>query len=133
MASHSELSERPLAVTAALFGAAVGAASVGVLLAVSDREPGWMAVIAGLAAAGSIAVAIPVRAGRTWARVVLFVLALLGVLTAHAVAVSLTAPLDLVAGTGLALVWAAVIGMLLRGDVREFCAGPIAERERLGG
>ncbi|MFC5285944.1 hypothetical protein ACFPM7_02680 [Actinokineospora guangxiensis] len=111
----------------------MGGASVGVLLAVSDREPGWMAVIAGLAAAGSIAVAIPVRTGRAWARVVLFVLALLGVLTAHAVAVSLTAPADLIAGSALALVWATVIGLLLRGDVREYCTGPMAERERLTG
>lgn len=131
MALHS--TERPSAVTAALCGAVVAAASVGVLLALSDREPGWMGVSAGVAGAASAVVALPMRAGRAWARVVLFVLALVGVLTAHAVAVALPAPLDLIAGTALSVAWAAVIALLLRTDVREFCADPVAGHEKLTG
>ncbi|GGS22236.1 MULTISPECIES: hypothetical protein [Actinokineospora] len=122
-----------MAVTAALCGAFLGAGAVGVLLALSDREPDWMAVSAGVAALGALAAAFPVRTGHAWARVALFVCALWGVLTAHAVAVALSAPLDMVAGTVLALTWAAVIALLLRADVREFCTGPAAGHERLTG
>lgn len=119
--------------TAALCGAVLGAGAVGALLLLSDRDPGWMAVSAGAAAVGALAVAVPVLTGRAWAWVALFVAALIGVLTAPAVAVALTAPADLAAGAALALLWAAVIALLLRADVREFCAGPVAGHERLGG
>ena len=119
--------------TAALCGAVLGAGAVGTLLLLSDRDPGWMAVSAVIAAAGALAVADPVLAGCAWARVALFVAALIGVLTAPAVAVAVPAPGDLCAGTVLALLWATVIGLLLRTDVREFCAGPVAGHERLGG
>ncbi|MGW5055417.1 hypothetical protein [Actinokineospora sp. NPDC004072] len=118
---------------AALCGAVLGAGAVGVLLVLSDREPDWMAMTAAVAALGSLAVAFPVLAGHAWARVVLFVFALWGVLTAHAVAVGLSAPLDMVVGTVLALLWAVVIALLLRTDVREFCTGPAARHERLTG
>ncbi|GAA4446628.1 hypothetical protein ACFQV2_36270 [Actinokineospora soli] len=131
--SLSDAPERPAAVTAALCGAVVGAASVGVLLALSDRDPGWMGVTAGIAAAASAVIGFPVRAGRTWARVVLFVLALVGVLTAHGVTVPMPAPTDLIAGALLTTLWAAVIGLLLRADVREFCAEPVSGHEKLTG
>lgn len=129
----SSVPERPSAVTGASCGAFAGSATVAVLLLLSDRGPTWLAVSAGVAALGAAAAVLPMRAGQAWARVVLFVSALLGVLAAPAVAVMLPAPADLLVGTALALVWAAVLWLMLRPGVREFCAGPARGHERLTG
>ncbi|MGX7824164.1 hypothetical protein ACTG9Q_03640 [Actinokineospora sp. 24-640] len=129
----SSLPERPSAVTGASCGAFTGSAVVGVLLLLSDRGPTVLAVSAGIAAVGAVVAVFPMRAGRAWARVALFVSALLGVLTAPAVAVTLPAPGDLVVGTALALVWSAVLWLMLRPGVRDFCAGPARGHERLTG
>jgi hypothetical protein len=90
------------------------------LLILSDRSIGYLELGAAVSAAAALLLAFPMRAGRAWGRIGLFVAALVGVLCAPATANAVGSGLALVLGGALVVAWAGVIGMLVRGDVREY-------------
>jgi hypothetical protein len=111
---------RPCAVNGAFAGALTGSALAALLLGVSDRELGYLGLGAAISALVSLAVAFPMRTGRAWARIALFISALVGVLCAPAVANSTGSTLTLAVGGALVLAWAVVVCLLARTDVREY-------------
>ncbi|WP_436492567.1 hypothetical protein [Actinokineospora sp. HUAS TT18] len=111
---------RPCAVNGAFAGALTGSALAALLLGVSDRDLGYLGIGAAVSAVVSLGLAFPMRLGKAWARVALFVSALVGVLCAPAVANSTGTVLTLTVGGALVLAWAAVVCLLARADVREY-------------
>jgi hypothetical protein len=112
--------QRPRAVDGAFAGAVAGSALTAVLLGVADRPISYLGMGAAAAAAASLAFSFPMRMGRSWARIGLFVSALVGVLCAPAVANSVGSAVAPVLGGALVAAWALVIALLARGDVRAY-------------
>ncbi|CRK60193.1 hypothetical protein [Alloactinosynnema sp. L-07] len=111
---------RPRAVNGAFAGALTGSALAALLLGVSDRDLGYLGLGAAVSALVSVVLAFPMRTGKAWARVALFVSALVGALCAPAVANSTGSALTFAVGGALVLAWAVVVCLLARSDVREY-------------
>ncbi|MBC6446494.1 hypothetical protein [Actinokineospora xionganensis] len=112
--------QRPRAVDGAFACAVAGSALAAVLLGVADRSISYLGLGAAVAAVASLALAFPMRTGRSWARIGLFVSALIGVLCAPAVANAMGSAAAPVLGAVLVAAWAVVIALLARADVRDY-------------
>lgn len=112
--------QRPRAVDGAFLSAVAGSALAALLLGVADRAISYLGMGAAAAAAASLALVFPMRDGRSWARIGLFVSALIGVLCAPAVANAVGSTMAPLLGGVLVAAWALVIALLARDDVREY-------------
>ncbi|GLZ38208.1 hypothetical protein [Actinokineospora sp. NBRC 105648] len=122
-------SRRPVAVTGAVCGAVGGAGLSGLLLVFADRSLGYLGLGAGLSALVALVLALPLRAGRNWARLALMATALLGALCAPAAANAHTGAMAPYLGGVLIVLWIAVVTLLLRLDSREYFAAALPTGE----